>query len=104
MKNKTFSIKTSNDKNLGIQIVEFEGDLGIKNAEAIKKTIQTIRFSGSPVEIHLKNTEKLDITTIQIVRALRTKLVAVVEKVNVSSELSEDINRILKNSGFDKNL
>ena len=74
MKNKTFIIKTLNNKDSKSQTVVFEGDLGIKNAEAIKNTIQTLRFNSDTVSIHLKSVEKMDITTIQILRALNIAL------------------------------
>jgi anti-anti-sigma regulatory factor len=104
MKNKTFNIRTLIDKDLKEQSVIFEGDLGLNNAEAIKKTIQTLKLNGEAFTIHLKNVEKLDITLIQIIKALRIALFNKGKKTKILSELPQDIERLLKNTGFDKTL
>ena len=74
MKNKTFSIKTSIDKSSKVQNLFFEGNLALINASAIKKTIQAMTFKSDSIIIHLSSVEKLDITFIQIIRALRIVL------------------------------
>ena len=49
MKNKTFNIRTSNNNSSKVQTILLEGDLGINNSVAIKKSIQAMiiyrRFS-----------------------------------------------------------
>ena len=104
MKNKTFIIKTINSKNAKEQSVVFQGDLGIKNAEAIKTGIQALTFNAASINIQLKNVEKLDVTTIQNIIALKESLTKSGKKVDVISELSQDIERLLTNTGFDKSL
>ena len=102
MKNKTFIIKTLNNKDPKSQTVVFEGDLGIKNAELIKTTVQTLKFNSDSVSIHLKSVEKLDITTIQTLRAMKIALTGKGKKINMIFELPHEIERLLKNTGFDK--
>jgi anti-anti-sigma regulatory factor len=102
MKNKTFSIRTSINKASKSLTITFEGDLAIKNAEAIKKTIQTINFSNDPVTIYLKNIEKFDITSVQTIRALRIYLNNKGNITSILSEIPENFERLLKNTGFDK--
>jgi len=104
MKNRTFSIKTTNSKDSRVQTVVFEGDLGIKNAEPILETIQSLKFNAGTVVLNLKSVEKLDITTIQNLRALRNHLSQQGKKVEINAQLSTDIERLLKNTGFDKTL
>src|SRR5512133_3286582 len=100
MKSKTFTIKSLNNKSLKVQTMIFEGDLGINNAVAIKKTIQAVTFNGDPVTFHLKNVEKLDITLIQTLRALKTVLQKDGIKCSIISEVPREIDRLLTNTGF----
>jgi anti-anti-sigma regulatory factor len=102
MKNKTFIIKTLNNKDPKSQTVVFEGDLGIKNAELIKTTVQALKFNSDTVSIQLKSVEKLDITTIQTLRAMKIALAGKGKKINMILELPNEIERLLKNTGFDK--
>jgi len=104
MKSKTFIIKTSNDKNSKTVTVILEGDLGIKNAVAIKNSIQAIKFNTNSVVLNLKNVEKLDITTVQTINALRTALRSNGQKTELIAELPADIEKLLKNTGFSKTL
>jgi len=104
MKNKTFIIKNLTGKDPKIQTVVFEGDLGIKNAEDIKKSIQTTKFSVDTVIFQLKNVEKLDITTIQTLRALRSSLRDKGKNVTLTSDVPQEIERLLLNTGFNKTL
>jgi len=104
MKNKTFLIKTLTSKDTKEQSVVFQGDLGIKNAEAIRNAMLALTFSSESVIIQLKNVEKLDITSIQNIRALKNSLAENGKKVEVHSELSQELERLLTNTGFDKSL
>jgi len=103
MKGKTFSIMSLNSKGKG-QTILFEGDLGIKNSEAIRSTIQTMKFNSDNLTIQLRNVEKLDITSVQNIRALRKLLFSRGKKVTTVSELPQEIERLLTNTGFDNNL
>ncbi len=103
MKNKPFSITNLNKGSKG-QTIVFEGDLGIKYTEAIRNTLKTLKFNSDIITLQLKNVEKLDITTIQNIRALRDALSGRGKKVTVTSELSQDIERLLLNTGFDNTL
>jgi anti-anti-sigma factor len=102
MKNKTFLIKNLTGKDPKVQTLTFEGDLGIKNAEEIKKTIQTMKFSADLVSLQLKNVEKLDITTIQTIIALKNSLKTRGKDVSLTSALPQEIERLLSNTGFEK--
>lgn len=104
MKSKTYNIKNSDDRELKLQTVMMEGDLGIKNSLAVKQTIQGIKFKGETVLFQLKNVEKLDITTIQTLRAIRTALNKTGKKTKLQAELTPEVERLLKNTGFDNTL
>jgi anti-anti-sigma regulatory factor len=101
MKNKTFSIKTSANKNAGTQTVVIEGDLGINNAEAIKKAVSAIKFNAENITLELRNIEKFDITSIQLFRAFKNNFTGKGEKINVISEFPQEIERLLVNTGFE---
>jgi hypothetical protein len=100
MKSKTFSITTIADESLNTQTLIFEGNLGLDNAGAIKKTVESITYECSKVIIHLKNVQKLDITFIQILKALRIFLEVDGKNPEIISLLPSDIERLLINSGF----
>lgn len=100
MKNITFSITTSINRALKAQTLTFEGDLGIKNAGEILKIIQGIKFTVESVTIQLKNIEKLDITSIQTIRALCIALNSQGKKTEIVSGISENFERLLINTGF----
>jgi len=104
MKDQPFSIKTSLNQASNSLTIIFEGDLGIKNAEEIKNTIQTIDISGDSVTMHLKNVENLDITSIQTIMALRIFLNSKGKKTNLLLEIPQNIERLLKNTGLDKTM
>jgi anti-anti-sigma regulatory factor len=104
MKNRTFNIKALNSKDPRIQTVIFEGDLGIKNAGIIHETIQSLKISAESVTLSLKSVEKIDITTIQNIRALRNELTSQGKKVEVTTNLTPEIERLLRNTGFDKTI
>jgi hypothetical protein len=102
MKSKTFNIKSSIDKLLKVQTLIFEGDLGISNANDIGKTIQSISFSGDKVVIHLRSVVKLDITFIQLIRALQIALENDGKKTEIITEFTQEIERSMISSGVDK--
>jgi hypothetical protein len=101
MKNKTFNIKSTVNSKLKSQTVTCEGDLGIKNAAAIKESIQSMNFKSESVTFRLKNVEKFDITSIQTVRAIGYSLLNKGKSVQISAEFPKDIERLMKNTGFD---
>jgi len=103
MKNKPFSIVNLSKGAKG-QTVVFEGDLGIKQTEAIKNTMQTLKFNSGVITLQLKNVEKLDITTIQNIRALKNMLTSKGKQVTVISEIPQEIERLLNNTGFNTTL
>jgi hypothetical protein len=102
MKNKTFIIKTLNEDGSKAETLVIEGDLGIKNAEAIKSAIKSINIKMNSVKIYLKNVGKLDITTIQTIRAFSNDLGNKGKTVSLIAELPSEIERLLTNTGFDK--
>ena len=102
MKSQTFKIRNSINKKSSVQVLLFEGDLGIRNAEAILKSVQDLKFDLERVSIHLRNIEKIDLTTIQTIRALRTFLTGLGKSTDVLCDIPQDIEKLLINTGFDK--
>lgn len=102
MKSKTFNIVSSKGPK-GVTVI-LEGDLGIKNTEAVRNALMALKLNSDSVTFHLKNVEKLDITSIQNIRALKNNLVSQGRKVTVNAELPPEIERLLKNTGFENTL
>jgi anti-anti-sigma regulatory factor len=104
MKPKTYNIKISDNKEPGSQTVIVEGDLSFKNAIAVKKTLHSLKLNGDTVIFQLKNVERLDITSIQSIRAIRNSLNIMGKNTHIRGELPPEIERLLKNTGFDNTL
>jgi len=104
MKNKTFNIVSMNGKGTKGQTIVLEGDLGIKNTEAIKNALQSLKINSDTITFKLRSVEKLDITSIQNIRALKNALTEKGKNVSVTSELPPEIERLLNNTGFDNTL
>jgi anti-anti-sigma regulatory factor len=104
MKSKTFNIRTSNNNSSKVQTIHLEGDLGINNSVAIKKSIAEMSFTGETVAIQIKNVERLDVTFLQILRALKTSLEKDGKKTDIISEIPKDIELLLLNTGFETTL
>lgn len=104
MKSKAYNIRISNGKDSKSQTISFEGDLSIKNISSIKRSIQAIKVIRDSVVIHLKGVEKLDITSIQLIKAFRASLINNGKSIQTISELTPDIESLLMNTGFDNTL
>lgn len=100
MKKETFKLRSVSKKGSGIQVLNIQGDLSIKNAEKLKKKLDNMRFSGTALTINLSNVEILDITCIQILKSLAEDLLIQGRKINILTDLSEDLQRLLSNAGF----
>lgn len=98
MKMKTFSINRSVQADS--QTFVMEGDLSIRNAAAIRKTILSHK-AGESVELHLKNVEKLDITTVQLIFSFRNFIESQGKKFNIIPELKPETEKLLKTTGFE---
>lgn len=98
MKNKSFNIIKKGQ--LNSQTFVMEGDLSIKNAAAIRKTLLSHKTGGS-VEFHLTNVEKLDITTVQLVYSFRNMLEKEGKKFSLTPELLPETEKLLKATGFE---
>ncbi|HEX2968664.1 MAG TPA: hypothetical protein VHO46_06130 [Bacteroidales bacterium] len=104
MKSKTYNLKVreSSDKKSDILLVE--GDLSLKNAVALKKQLQTLKFRRNEVVIQLQNVEKIDITTIQIIRSYRNYLNDKNISTSVIPALAPETEKLIKNTGFETTL
>jgi anti-anti-sigma regulatory factor len=104
MKNKTFNISISDNKNLKSQTLLIEGDLCIKNAVAIKQILQSIKLKGDSMTFQLKNVERIDITFIQLIRSFRIFLKDSGVETFIKTDLNQETERLLRNAGFDNTL
>ncbi len=104
MKQKSFNIRNITGKGDKAQTLILEGDLGIKNAAAMTKTLLSLKFNGEKLIFNLRKVEKLDITTIQVVRSFEKYLTDMGIKIEITSEFSDDIKKLLANTGFTSSL
>lgn len=100
MKQKSFNCKINEGDNPGSQTLILEGDLGLRNSSAIGTFLNSATFNCEKVTIHLKNVEKIDITTIQYIKSLQQQLLASRVKTEIISDLPDELKRLLGNTGF----
>lgn len=99
MKQKSFSIRNNEESGSNKSWV-LEGDLGLKNAASLRKSLLETRFANGENVMHIRNVEKLDITTIQNIQSLRKQLESSGKKLVVEAELPDSILRLMANTGF----
>jgi ABC-type transporter Mla MlaB component len=100
MKTKTFNITKSEDRASHSLNLLLEGDLSINNAAAIVKYLKGLKFSDNSVAFHLKNVEKLDLTTVQVLFSLRNTLKVKERKISIVADLPTDLQKLLNNTGL----
>lgn len=100
MKKKTYKISSKTDKLSGLQTLQMEGDLSIKNASSIKNELTALGYTGSKISIHLLNIASLDLTGIQLVYALLGSLKLEGKETEMKADLPEDLMKLAGNAGF----
>ena len=87
MKTVTFKAKVSQNKKDNSNNVLLEGDLSLKNARDIRKTILSLKPNSDTIELEIRNVEKLDITTIQTINAYRKFLAGEGKTIQIRVDL-----------------
>lgn len=100
MKTPTYNLSASEPRNGELFEIILEGDLSLKNAAAILKSIRSLESGCSTVMIKLQNVARLDITTLQTIRVFKNKLAAEGKNASVQADLSDETESLLRNSGF----
>ena len=95
-----FDIRSKKENGSKTQTLVLEGDLSIRNAALIKKKLAAVKFTGDIIRIHLNNVDNLDITIIQIMYSLVNTLENQGKKIEIYSELPDDLEKVLINAGF----
>jgi hypothetical protein len=103
VKNKTFDLKVTG-KDPETQKVTIGGDLGIRNGLELKRSLHAIKFRKKKIVIHLRDVEKLDVTTIQTLRAYKGWVIAGGRQAEIITEFSPENLKLLLNAGFDRAL
>lgn len=100
MKTPDYRITTTEADEGHILEIVIEGDLGLKNAGRIYKALRMLKTSCGTVNLKLKNVGRLDITTLQTVRVFRNMLSEQGKSLKAEAELGEEVQGLLRNSGF----
>lgn len=77
-----------------------KGDLSIRNARAIRDRLSRISFAEPELEMNLEDVERIDLTVIQILRALQCRAEARGVQVQMNLALTEDMQGMLTRVGF----
>lgn len=99
MKKETYIINTNRGKKGDYELV-LEGDLSIKNILSIKNALPDTEIRKCNVTLKLRNIEKLDLTTIQVLDAYKRKLNDNGCETVVSAILPEEIQGLITKSGL----
>ncbi|MGQ1945612.1 STAS domain-containing protein [Geofilum sp. OHC36d9] len=88
------------EKNGEVNLV-FSGQLTINNIEKIASEIKTILEKPTAVNIQVKEVENLDLTFVQLIYSIKNSGKKNNFKVTLSVSLSEELNSLVANAGFD---
>ena len=100
MNNKTYTVRSLKNQKKNLQTVRFEGDLSLKNSISLHKKVKSLKITTDHLNVHLNNVEKMNVTFIQILYALKAKLEGRGVSVEVDSTLSGELKNIIHNTGF----
>lgn len=81
-------------------IVRFSGQLIINHIEKISSTVKSELKSDKDLTVEIDNPESVDVTFIQLLLAIKATLKANGKSVTINAELSEDVEALIQNSGF----
>ena len=76
--------------------------MSINNAVDLKKKICAAKMTSENIKIQISNIDNLDLTFIQLIYSLKNNLSELGKKVEIHSELPENTEKLLRNSGFNK--
>ena len=88
-------VSGKSDKNL---VYRIEKDFSITNIELIRKELTEIVSGNKHFKLELKNLESFDLSSIQLLHALKNKLN---DSFTYSLEVKDEIKTIIKHSGFE---
>ena len=77
--------------------VVIEKDLSINNIDPIKTELNEIVSKHKTIKVELKNIDNFDLTSVQLLYALK-KIPG--KKVEITADIKEDLKNIIINSGF----
>ena len=98
--NKTYTVRSLKNQKKNLQTVSFEGDLSLKNSISLYKKVKSLKIKTDHLNVQLNNVEKMDVTFIQILYALKAKLEGEGVSVEVDSTLPGELKNIIQNTGF----
>ena len=98
--NKTYTVRSLKNQKKNLQTVSFEGDLSLKNSISLYKKVKSLKITTDHLNVQLNNVEKMDVTFIQIIYALKAKLEGEGVTVEVDSTLPGELKNIVHNTGF----
>jgi MFS superfamily sulfate permease-like transporter len=88
-------VSGKSDKN---PVYRIEKDFSITNVEAIKNELAELTSGTQSFKLELKNLENFDLSSIQLLHALKNKLN---DKFSFSIEVKDEIKTIINHSGFE---
>ncbi|TRX71620.1 hypothetical protein [Carboxylicivirga sp. M1479] len=81
-------------------ILRFSGQLIINHIEKITEAVNKLINVNKNLQIEVDNPESVDVTYIQLLLAIKATLSANGKSTEINAELKEEIQTLIKNSGF----
>jgi hypothetical protein len=91
-------INKTNSKNDKKVVYKIEKDFSLINIEQIKVELDTLLTKHDSLHLELKNLDSFDLSSIQLLHALKTKMG---DNLSYSLEVKDEIKTIIQHSGFD---
>jgi len=100
MKYKGFKINSIKDKESDRIIIDIEGDIGINYIDKVKTRIEKLSFDGDEIVFDLTKTETVDLSSIQLLYAIRKNLSGEGKSMNIISSDEIKVIYLLERTGF----
>lgn len=97
---KEYKLSSSKDKSSGITNVSLEGNLNVAHVAAIHIDLQKALKGTKKIALTIENIEDADVSTIQLLKAFQNSCITNKVEVTYTFNLPEDIDTLLKKSGF----
>jgi len=80
--------------------VFLEGELTVGNIKQLSKEVLEVFERFDIVTFYLKNVQQLDLSCIQLLHYINESFKDKGKKITVSCQLSDDLNALIRNSGY----
>lgn len=100
MKNAKILIEPDSGKKEEQVSIRLEGDLTIRNMEALKEKLAPLTEQAEKLSMEVRNVESMDLSFIQLIQSLSQSMTANGKGLSVSLSLQKEVKELLEKTGF----